>query len=507
MERKRNILGTISLVLVGFVFGTLLVTSFGWERPSGGEIKLGADKAPVKKVNVDAAKLNNAFVDVAEKVTPSIVQIAVVASVKSAPNDIFHNFFFRQEIPEKERRTRGKGSGIIISDKGYIITNNHVVENSTQLTVMLSDKRSYEATLIGTDPLTDLAVIKIDAEDLPVAYLGDSDKIRIGEWVMAIGNPLSFASTVTAGIISAKGRDLRIIQNSNGSQGRYAVEDFIQTDAAINPGNSGGALVDLSGSIIGINTAIATNGFSGNYIGYGFAIPINMAKAVADQLIEFGKVARGYIGVTINTVDYATAKAIGMKKPRGIMIQEIVEDGSAVNSDLKVGDVILAIDGKEVNQSNELQSYVISKRAGDYVNLKIYRDKKEFDISIKLKARNGEVVEKREKKKEKKNKKRGKIQVEEFENIGMTVKDLTNSEKNSLQVKNGIVITKVERFGKAFEQGLGEGVVITEANQIKIDSVSDFETIIEKNKGKAILLKVTSKKGVKRLLGLEIPKN
>ncbi|MFA8344427.1 MAG: Do family serine endopeptidase [Rhodothermaceae bacterium] len=506
MERKRNILGTVSLVLVGFVFGTMLVTSFGWERPSGDEIKLGADKAPVEKVNVDAAKLNNAFVDVAEKVTPSIVQIEVVASVKAMPDDMFHNFFFRQESPEKERRTKGKGSGIIISDQGYIITNNHVVENSTKLTVMLSDQRSYDATLIGNDPLTDLAVIKIDAEDLPVAYLGNSDKIRIGEWVMAIGNPLSFASTVTAGIISAKGRDLKLIRSSAGAQAQYAVENFIQTDAAINPGNSGGALVDLSGSIIGINTAIATGGYREGYIGYGFAIPINMAKAVADQLIEFGTVARGYIGVSISSVDYATSKAIGLDKPRGIMIQEIVPDGSAANSDLETGDVILSVDGREVNQPNELQSYVISKRAGDSVKLKIYRDGSEKTISVKLKSRDGETVVKKDKKKKTSTKKDGEITIEEFENVGMTVKDLTRKDKKFFKVENGIVITKVERFGKAFEQGLGKGIVITEANQKKIDSVSDFEKIMEKNKGKAILLKITDEKGTKRLLGLEIPK-
>lgn len=506
MERKRNLLGTVSLILVGFVFGTMLVTSFGWERPSRDEIKLGADQAPVEKVNVDAAKLNNAFVDVAEKVTPSIVQISVVASVKTPPNDMFHNFFFRQD-GNRERQTSGKGSGVIISADGYIVTNNHVVDNATRLTVMLSDKRNYEATLIGADPLTDLAVIKIDAKDLPVAYLGDSDKIRIGEWVMAIGNPMSFASTVTAGIVSAKGRDLRIIRDADGRSGGYTVENFIQTDAAINPGNSGGALVDLSGSIIGINTAIATNGFTGNYIGYGFAIPINMAKAVADQLIEFGEVARGYIGVSITPVDYATSKALGMKKPRGIMIQEVLKDGSASDSDLKAGDVILSIDGKDINEPNQLQSHVISKRVGDVVEIKVYRDGSEITRSIKLKAKNGETVVKRTEEPKPAPKKKSKIDSKNFEDLGMTVKDINEKDKKDLKIEYGIIITDSKRFGKAFQQGLGRGLIILEANQEKVDSVEEFDEIIEENRGKAILLRIQDPSGTSRLLGLEIPTN
>jgi serine protease Do len=505
MERKRNLLGTISLVLVGFVFGTMLVTSFGWERPAGDQIKLGTDEAPVQKVNVDAVKLNNAFVEVSEKVTPSIVQISVVASVKAPPNDMWHQFF---NIPERQgpRQSQGRGSGVIISDDGFIITNNHVVDNATDVTVVLADKREYEASIVGKDQMTDLAVIKIDAPDLPVAHLGNSDNVRIGEWVMAIGNPMSFASTVTAGIVSAKGRDLRIIRDEKGRAGGYAVENFIQTDAAINPGNSGGALVDLSGSVVGINTAIATNGMNNSYIGYGFAIPINMAKAVANQLIEFGEVARGYVGIQLEAVTHSLAKAIGLEKPTGVLIQEVLKNGSAYKSGVKSGDVILEIDGKVLNQPNELQSYVISQRVGTVVELTIYRDGKKIKKTVKLKSREGEDEIAKKESIDEKPKKKKEITSKSYEKIGLSVKDLTNETKKTFDVDHGILITEVKRFGKAAKQRLFEGLIILEVNQKEVETVNQFDSIVERNRGKALLVKVIDKAGTSRLVGLEIPK-
>ena len=283
------------------------------------------------------------------------------------------------------KEQRGSGSGIIISDDGYIVTNNHVVENATKVTVGMSDKRTFEAKVIGTDPLTDLAVIKIDAKDLPTAYLGNSDDLKVGQWVMAIGNPLALSSTVTAGIVSAIGRgQLGLIKDS------YGVENFIQTDAAINPGNSGGALVDLSGAVIGVNSAIAA-GNTGNYIGYGFAIPINLVKSVAKDLIAHGKISRGYIGVNIGEVDDAMAKSLGLDKPKGIIVQGIVDGGAASKADIKEGDVILKVDGREVNQPNQLQGYIASKSAGTTVKLTLFRDGKEIEREVTLKARDADI--------------------------------------------------------------------------------------------------------------------
>ena len=495
---KKSIIGTISLVVVGFIFGAVLISGFGWVRPSAADVKIGSDEAPVEKVVMDSQEFSNAFVAVAEKVTPSIVQIRVVTSVDRKIDDGFHFFFpFREDLP---REQQGGGSGIIISEDGYILTNNHVVENAKTVTVTTNDREEYEAIVTGTDPLTDLAVIKIDAENLPLAHLGNSDDVKVGQWVMAIGNPLSFASTVTAGIISAKGRDLNLIRDS------YGVENFIQTDAAINPGNSGGGLVDLTGSVIGINTAIATDGVTNRYIGYGFAIPINLAHSVAKDLIEHGKVVRGYIGVQITRVDAATAKAVGLDKPRGIMVQSVVEDGAASNADIKPGDIILEIDGRELFLENELQSYVAGLSAGTTVKLLIYRDGSKLERKVTLKARedegNVEVAGKDVDSKLKKNNEKREVKIE---TIGLSLRNLSSDEFKEYKVNSGILISEVKPYSKAYNQGLFNGLVITEINKKKVEDVSEFEEVINNNKGKAVLLKVIDNKGTTRFVGLEIP--
>ena len=501
--RKKNIIGTASLVFIGIVFGAILVSGFGWVRPSYGDVKIGADRPPVAQLTADASAFNNAFVQVAEKVTPSIVQITVVSSVKddqSSKNP--YHFFFKlpfgnDNMPQEQE---GGGSGIIISDDGYILTNNHVVQNAKQVTVTLHDKRVFDAKVIGTDPLTDLGVIKIDAKDLPSAYFGDSDNIKVGQWVMAIGNPLSLASTVTAGIISATSRSINI------NKDRYAVEDFIQTDAAINPGNSGGALVDLNGAVIGINSAIATNGMTQSYIGYGFAIPVNLAKSVAHDLIANGKVSRGYIGVSITEVDPATAKAIGLGDPRGVLVQDLVEGGSASQADIKEGDVILKVDGKETNQPNELQSYVAAKRAGTVVKLTLFRDGKTIERNVTLKARDEKDTKTLATSSKLKNGKDLDAKEMNYDALGMTVRNMTDEERGTYNVKNGVVVTDVKNYGKAFNQRLSAGVVIVSADKKEINSVSELTSIIDKKKGQAVLLKVVDDQGNSRLVGLEIPR-
>lgn len=388
---KKNYLGVIALLFIGAVFGAVLVSSLNFVEPTYAQVEIGSKKPPQISENKSLTNFNNSFIETAEKLTPSIVQITVISESKENPHEGMDFFFpFKNNTPHERQ---GGGSGVIISDDGYILTNNHVVEDAKKVTVGLLDKRQFDAKVVGTDPLTDLAVIKIDAEDLPAAYLGDSEKVKVGQWVMAIGNPMALTSTVTAGIVSALGRNVDIIKDS------YGVEDFIQTDAAINPGNSGGALVDLNGAVVGINSAIATNGMTGTYIGYGFAIPINLAKVVAEDLISSGKVKRGYIGVRIDEVDAALASAIGLETPHGILIQQVMEDGAASKEDIKAGDVIIDIDGKQINKANELQSYVASKRAGDEVTLNIFREGDYISRKIKLKAPDNdgtEMVEKTE---------------------------------------------------------------------------------------------------------------
>lgn len=490
----KGIIGALSLLLIGIVFGAILVSGFGLVRPGLADLNLGAKEPPVK-LDADASSFSQAFIEVAEKVTPAIVQIGVVSERENPHKDWF--FFPFKDMPNEQR---GSGSGIIISEDGYIITNNHVVENASKVTVGLSDKRQFDATVIGTDPLTDLAVVKIDAANLPVAFLGNSDNLKVGQWVMAIGNPLSLSSTVTAGIVSAIGRgQLGLIRDS------YGVENFIQTDAAINPGNSGGALVDLSGSVIGINSAIAAGG-GGTYIGYGFAIPVNLAKAVAQDLIAHGKVSRGYIGINIGEVDNAIAKSLGMDTPKGIIIQGIVEDGAASQADLKAGDIILEIDGREVNRPNELQSYVASLTAGTTVKLKIFRDGKTLERKVTLKARDEEVkTEPVSNKDESNDKGEGGSTSATFDDIGLTIKNLSEKDKSDYKLSNGVIISQIKPFSKAEDQKLFAGLIITEADKEKIDNVDDFKKIVDKKKGSALLLKVVDKEGNNRFVGIEIP--
>lgn len=500
---SKGFFGTISLIVIGVVFGVVLVSSFGWDRPSMAEVQLGTKTPPVKQVNLDAQAFSDAFVEVSEKVTPSIVKIKVVATAKAQPQNNPFKFFFDHPEIDKERKQQGGGSGVIISDDGYIITNNHVVENATQITVELSSRESFDAVVVGADPMTDLAVIKIKAENLPAVYLGDSDNVKVGQWVMAIGNPLSYlTSTVTAGIVSARGRNLNLIRDNEG----YGIEDFIQTDAVINPGNSGGALVDLTGAVIGINAAIATNGFSGSYIGYGFAIPINLTKSVVEDLIAHGAVTRGYIGVRIGEVDASMAKAMGLEKPQGVLISGVVDDGAASKADIEPGDVILKVDDKLVDLPNQLQSYIATRRAGDEVNLEIYRDGKTINRLVVLKARDEgtavEIADNMNKKKKETELDRKEV---ELNNIGLTVRNMKSAEHEKYDVESGIMIVDSEEYGVSYNQRLGKGLVISEVNKKSIDSISEFEKIIDSKKGDAVLLKIVYPSGDISFVGLEIP--
>jgi serine protease Do len=316
--------------------------------------------------------------------------------------------------------------------------------------------------------------------------------------------PLNYrTSTVTAGIVSAIGRNINIIRDEDG----YGVEDFIQTDAAINPGNSGGALVDLNGAVIGINSAIATNGFSSSYIGYGFAIPINLAKSVAQDLIDNGEVSRGYIGVRIGEVDAAIAKAAGLEEIRGVMIQGIVEDGAAANEDIVEGDIILKVDGREVSKPNQLQSYVATRRAGNEVELLLYREGKEIKRSVVLKARekDDEGETKLADNKRSTPKKEGEIREADFKELGLTVTDIPESIAKRYKIESGIYVQDVKRFSKAANQRLFKGLVIVEVDKEPIHSVEEFEEIVDSKRGSAILLKVQDQNGNTSFIGLEIP--
>ncbi len=506
---KKSVLAALALLSVGIVFGVLLVSNFSNGVPLGlaqsrGDVQLGGP-TPVTTAKFDIKGTSDSFVAIAKATTPSVVAITVTTKAKSSdrgtPRDFFHFFGPDFKMPEQEP-SQGSGSGVIITPDGYIVTNNHVVEDAAPdgIDVVLQDKSRHKAKLIGTDPTTDLAVIKIDKKDLAVAALGNSDNVQVGEWVLAIGNPLGLNSTVTAGIISAIGRNIRIINDS------YGIENFIQTDAAINPGNSGGALVNMNGEVIGINTAIATT--NARYQGYGFAVPVNLLKVVAADLIKDGKVRRGYIGVQIQSVDQTMADALGLDKAHGVLIQSLVKDGAGEQAGLKDRDVILSVDGKEVNEANELQSYIATRHPGDVVALKVFRDGKTIEKKVTLKPRDEEttVTASNKEKKEEESSASASTTID-IESIGMTVRPLTADEKNQADVTSGALVEKVKPYGEAQQRGLASNDIIVEADRKEVKSPKDLKGILEeRRKGDSILLRVKRQNGTTNYVAIQIPK-
>ncbi|MBS1492207.1 MAG: Do family serine endopeptidase [Bacteroidetes bacterium] len=501
---KKSVIAAAFLVMFAVAFGGILIASFSGVRPIVANTPVDFKTTPpISTPNATLKGLNEGFVEISKAVTPTVVNIEVTGSSKGENNphqDI--PFFFGpdgQQMPDQDMPSKGTGTGFIISKDGYIMTNNHVVKNANDngIKVQLNDKREFTAKLIGTDPNTDVAVIKIDANDLPVASVGNSDEVQVGQWVLAIGNPLQLNSTVTAGIVSALGRNINIDGNS------YAINNFIQTDAAINPGNSGGPLVDINGSVIGINSAIKSQ--SGYYQGYGFAIPINLAKNVATELIKSGKISRGYIGVSIKDVDMKEAKGLGLDKARGVLVQDVIKGGAGEDAGVKIGDVILSVDGKDVNAANELQSIIGQKHPGETAALKIFRDGKTSDLTVTLKARdeNQNAASNNPKKEEESNK--SEPSAKSFDKTGFSVTELTSAQKQKFDVNGGAYVTSVKRFSESFDRGLREGLVIIEADKKSISGVDDLDAMIsKKSKGDILVLKVKSPEGQVRLVAIEI---
>lgn len=374
----------MSLIFAG-IFGGLVVL--------GGTYLISNNTATSERsyqYDIPATKVNNTnlpkggvnvpfdFTVAAEKATPVVVHIQATQTSRSPQNgnnDPFGGFFGDSYNQPK----KGTGSGVIISNDGYIVTNNHVVEFANEVEVTLSNNKQYQATIVGTDVRTDLAVLKIEAEGLPTLKFADSDRAKIGQWVLAVGNPLELTSTVTAGIISAKGRDINIIP------GREAIESFIQTDAAVNPGNSGGALIDAQGRLLGINTAIATR--TGYYSGYSFAIPVNIVQKIVDDIIEFGSYQRGYLGVGISDLDNELAEELGINITQGVVIQSVENGSAAEYAGILPFDVITKVNGKLVKSSPELQEIVGRAKVGEKVKLEINRKGDRKDLAVQLKAR------------------------------------------------------------------------------------------------------------------------
>jgi serine protease Do len=468
----------LALLILGFGAGIFFVAAQG-SSPSLSAVKSQEQAAPA--VTTQGKELLNqfstAFEAAAAKVNPSVVpifseQVNTVANPFAGGNDPFRDFFgddfFKRFFGNQETQkqtVRSLGSGVIVSQDGYILTNNHVVDGAQKLTVVLNDKKKYAAKVVGRDPQTDIAVIKIDAHGLPAASLANSDQVRVGQWVIAVGNPFELMHTVTAGIISAKGRS---------SMNLAAYEDFIQTDASINPGNSGGALADLDGNVIGINTAIVNPSGVGGNVGIGFAIPINMASSVMHQLVAKGKVTRGYLGLLPQDIDDALAKALHLEGTKGSLVGNVTAGSPADKAGIKHGDVITSFNGTEVENSTQLRNMVAEAEPEAKAHVGLIRDGKKMEVTVVLGERPQELAQ-------------GEGQEESSEpsalkKFGLSVQDLTSdvAKKLGYGKETGVLVTAVVPGSVAEDAGLQKNDLIKEVNRETVHSVKEFRQAMDR---------------------------
>jgi serine protease Do len=470
-----------------------IVTFAGYRALEKSDNEFFIKEAPPKSLN-SLVDYNNLpigqpgdFTYAAGTSAPAVVHIKAKTSrnVHSQGNSIFDQLFgFDEDMfggqQGRMQPQESSGSGVIISADGYIVTNNHVVEGAEELEVITYNKKSYTAKVIGTDPNTDIAVIKIEETKLPTMVFGNSDEVKVGEWVLAVGNPFNLESTVTAGIISAIGRNINILgQNNNqrfGNQkpstgGDTAIESFIQTDAAVNPGNSGGALVNLNGQLIGINTAIASP--NGAYAGYAFAVPSGIVKKVSTDLIKFGNVQRGFLGLNPVELNDKNAKEFDVDITEGIYVAGVTETGSANGAGVKKGDVILKIDGMDIKSGPKFIETIGRKRPGDKVNLTINRDGTIKEIPVVLKNnKGGEGIIKVDKEK-----------TSAFGKLGIELEEINEKDKEKIGIRNGVRITAIDQAGSfAQDHDIKEGFILTRVGSSKVNSIKDVKIAIDQAK-------------------------
>jgi len=470
---------SIRILLTALCFTLISTTSYGKSEASG-----------------DAAILDRyskAFVNVVKKAKPAVVHIKVEKTTKRNSHQnkgteemfnhpFFEQFFgpqFRQQQQQQPRprefKQRGQGSGFIISKDGFILTNNHVVEGADTIKVVLSDKREFEARVVGTDPQTDVALLKIeDPSNLPVLPLGDSSQLEVAEWVIAIGNPFGLSQTVTVGVVSATGRN---------SVGINEYENFIQTDAAINPGNSGGPLINGRGEVVGINTALFSR--TGGYMGIGFAIPINMAKSIENQLQEQGKVTRGWLGVVIQNLDKDLAESFGLKQAGGILVSEVQPDSPASAAGLRQGDVLIKLNNKVLEDVSDLRNQVALQRPGSKALLHIVRDGRERKIQVTIGEQPADFGSRTS----------GATDKDTLDDYGLTLQELTDelAEKFEYEAGSGLIVSDVVQGSAAEQAGLKPGHLIEEVNRQPVNSIEGLRKILKgKEKAGKLLLRVRS---------------
>ncbi|MDQ3181679.1 MAG: Do family serine endopeptidase [Acidobacteriota bacterium] len=450
-------------------------------------------QAPPAPIVVDGVRTS--YADVVDKTSPAVVRIdAERKASKDAPQQFpfaddpqFREFFknLPQQPQQRPQIQRGLGSGVIISADGTVLTNHHVIDGAEKITVTMNDNKTFVAKVIGSDPPSDLAVLKIEGENLPFLNLGNSDNVRVGDIALAIGNPLGIGQTVTAGIISAKGRRTGL---SDGS-----FEDFLQTDAPINRGNSGGALVNLNSELIGINSQILSSGSDGGSIGIGFSIPSNMAKSVMEQLLKDGKVHRGMLGVNIQNITANTAKALDLKDTRGVLVSNVLAGSAAEKAGIKRGDIIIAINGEAIEDRNVLRNKVAGTQPETEIKLTVLRDGKQEEFTARLDEFKTQGVEPDENSDENK---KNQDNAEQNGKLGLSLQPLTPEIIKELELPadtKGLVVTEVDPSGAAAEEGITRGDVILEINKKQVSTTEDVQSALTKAGDKPILLLVTRK--------------
>jgi len=488
LRTKARVILTIAL---GFVGGLALASGLGWTGSSYAMPTITQVPQVSEEAVQPALDLSTAFANTAEAVTPAVVRIEVVSTqtVRSRGGmpipDEFRQFFRMPEEGETQEIPRqGGGSGFIVSEDGYILTNNHVVEGAEDIRVFLIDGRYYTASVVGTDPTTDVAVIKIDESDLPHLSLGTANNLRVGEWVLAIGNPglggnaataADLDYTVTAGIVSAKGRPLRLIQRELaqnpevGVDAGFAIEDYIQTDAVINTGNSGGPMVNIRGQVVGINSAIYSP--TGLYAGYGFAIPIDLAARVMEDLVEYGRVRRAWLGVRMTEVALEDQEAFNLPRVAGVLVQEVTDGGPAEGAGLEQGDVIYSVDGTVIRGPNHLQNIIAQQAPGTDVTVEVYRNRSPRTFRISLgEAPLTQAVQPEPQP----------VEPASEEKLGIGVQELTQelAEAIGYEDDGGVVISQVTRLGPAGRRGVLQGEKILEINGQSVQTPDDVRQIL-----------------------------
>ncbi|HLW29987.1 MAG TPA: Do family serine endopeptidase [Brumimicrobium sp.] len=478
-----GILGGLLPLGVFFMFNS---GEFKVDTPSQNAL-IEETNTPISQVNFSPSEIDGRldFTKASEETVHSVVHVKTQVVQSYVQRDPFLEFFYGPGAGrERKQYGNGSGSGVIISQDGYIVTNNHVIQNASEIQVTLNDNTTYDAEVVGTDPSTDIAVLKINKTGLRAIPIANSDDVKVGQWVLAVGNPFNLNSTVTAGIVSAKARNINIIGSQN--KNIIPIESFIQTDAAVNPGNSGGALINTQGQLIGINTAIASQ--TGNYAGYSFAVPSRLVAKIMHDLIDYGMVQRGFLGVQIQEITQDLINEKKLVDSKGIYVAGINEDSGAEKAKIKEGDVILKVGTKEVNSIAQLQEEIGRRRPGDIVALTLRRNGDVITRDVLLKNIDGSTEL------------TSKAELEKHSALGATFVELTKSEKKELNIKNGVKISSIST-GKLRSIGLSKGIIITKINNEDVTSVEQLTSYLKRKDQKGILLEVMTESGQKDYVG------